>query len=300
MTIELEEPIYTTDNIQVLKDLFGGTVGGIAQVLVGQPFDTVKVRLQSAPKGTYSGTLDVVRKLISNEGFSGFFKGTLMPLVGVGACVSVQFSVNEYMKRLYHQNSDKKTLSLHEYFNCGVVAGFSNGFLASPIEHVRIRLQTQSGVKRDYAGPLDCLKKIYKASGLYHGIFRGLSSTLFREAFGLGSYFTTYEYLISKEMHRYQIERKDISSWKLCLFGALSGYSLWLVIYPVDVIKSVIQTSPLTKKSSFGTTFNVAKFLWQTYGLRGFYKGYLATLLRAAPANGATFGAFEVTMRMIN
>ena len=83
MTIELEEPIYTTDNIQVLKDLFGGTVGGIAQVLVGQPFDTVKVRLQSAPKGTYSGTLDVVRKLISNEGFAGFFKGTLMPLVGV-------------------------------------------------------------------------------------------------------------------------------------------------------------------------------------------------------------------------
>ena len=83
MTIELEEPILTQDNTQVYKDLFGGTVGGIAQVLVGQPFDTVKVRLQSAPEGTYSGAVDVVKKLIANEGPMGFYKGTLTPLIGV-------------------------------------------------------------------------------------------------------------------------------------------------------------------------------------------------------------------------
>lgn len=78
MTIELEEPPLTQDNLQVYKDLFGGTVGGIAQVLVGQPFDTVKVRLQSAPDGIYSGAGDVIKKLLANEGPKGFYKGTLM------------------------------------------------------------------------------------------------------------------------------------------------------------------------------------------------------------------------------
>lgn len=74
------------DSMRVVKDVFAGTCGGIAQVLSGQPFDTTKVRLQSAPEGTYSGTLDVVNKLLKNEGFAGFYKGTLTPLVGVGAC----------------------------------------------------------------------------------------------------------------------------------------------------------------------------------------------------------------------
>lgn len=38
-------------------------MGGIAQVLVGQPFDLVKVRLQSSPEGTYNGAIDVIKKL---------------------------------------------------------------------------------------------------------------------------------------------------------------------------------------------------------------------------------------------
>ncbi|KAJ7646697.1 hypothetical protein FB45DRAFT_891113, partial [Roridomyces roridus] len=42
---------------KTVKDLTAGTAGGIAQVLVGQPFDIVKVRMQTAPQGTYSGTL---------------------------------------------------------------------------------------------------------------------------------------------------------------------------------------------------------------------------------------------------
>lgn len=37
------------------KDVLSGTAGGIAQVLVGQPLDMLKVRLQTAAPGTYSG-----------------------------------------------------------------------------------------------------------------------------------------------------------------------------------------------------------------------------------------------------
>ncbi|EHM99815.1 Ymc1p [Saccharomyces cerevisiae x Saccharomyces kudriavzevii VIN7] len=87
------------NNARVVKDLLAGTAGGIAQVLVGQPFDTTKVRLQvsSTPKTA----MEVVKKLLANEGPRGFYKGTLTPLIGVGACVSLQFGVNEAMKRFF-------------------------------------------------------------------------------------------------------------------------------------------------------------------------------------------------------
>lgn len=39
-------------------------------VVVGHPFDLVKVRLQTAEKGVYTGALDVVRKTIAREGLA--------------------------------------------------------------------------------------------------------------------------------------------------------------------------------------------------------------------------------------
>lgn len=299
MTVELEEPPLTQDQTQVLKDLFGGTMGGIAQVLVGQPFDTVKVRLQSAPEGTYSGAGDVIKKLVANEGLSGFYKGTLTPLVGVGACVSVQFSVNEYMKRYYDAKLHGQPLSLLQFFNCGAVAGFANGFLASPIEHIRIRLQTQTGSSNSFSGPVDCFKKVYQKGGLFSGIYKGLAPTLFRESVGLGVYFATYEALIARELsNKVYPTRGDVPGWKLCMFGGLSGYALWIVIYPVDVLKSKLQTDSLSKPVYRGSV-DVARDVFKKAGIKGFYKGFVPTILRAAPANGATFAVFELTMRLL-
>ncbi|OBA20088.1 mitochondrial carrier [Metschnikowia bicuspidata var. bicuspidata NRRL YB-4993] len=296
--IEIEEPDFRQSDNQVFKDLFGGTMGGIAQVLVGQPFDTVKVRLQSAPEGTYNGAVDVIKKLMAKEGLGGFYKGTLTPLIGVGACVSVQFSVNEFMKRYYEEKLQGQPLSLLQFFNCGAVAGFANGFLTSPIEHIRIRLQTQT--TKSFSGPIDCFKKIYSVGGLASGIYKGLAPTLFRESVGLGIYFATYEALISRELgNKIYATRTDIPGWKLCMFGGLSGYTLWLSIYPVDVIKSKLQTDSLNKPTYKGSV-DVIRDISTKVGVRGFYKGFVPTILRAAPANGATFAVFELMMRLLN
>ena len=39
-------------------------------MVVGHPFDLVKVRLQTAEKGVYAGAIDVVRKTIAREGLA--------------------------------------------------------------------------------------------------------------------------------------------------------------------------------------------------------------------------------------
>ena len=77
---------------QTMTELFAGSVGGITQVLTGQPFDTVKVRLQTQT-GIYSSVGDAVSKIWGKEGLYGFYKGSLVPLVGIGACVSMYFVI---------------------------------------------------------------------------------------------------------------------------------------------------------------------------------------------------------------
>lgn len=67
-----------------LRALAAGGFGGICAVVVGHPFDLVKVRLQTAERGVYSSAVDVVRKSVARDGLKrGLYAGVSAPLVGV-------------------------------------------------------------------------------------------------------------------------------------------------------------------------------------------------------------------------
>lgn len=57
------------------KNFFAGGVGGVCTVVVGHPFDTVKVRLQTMPapqpgtQALYNGAFDCAKKTIAKNGF---------------------------------------------------------------------------------------------------------------------------------------------------------------------------------------------------------------------------------------
>lgn len=53
-----------------LRSFVAGGVGGVCAVIVGHPFDLIKVRLQTAEKGVYNGAIDAVKKTIAREGLA--------------------------------------------------------------------------------------------------------------------------------------------------------------------------------------------------------------------------------------
>jgi solute carrier family 25 carnitine/acylcarnitine transporter 20/29 len=85
-TEEIKEDVAqaTKKSLSSLRDFVAGGAGGVCAVVVGHPFDLVKVRLQTAEKGVYNGAMDVVRKTIAREGLvRGLYAGVSAPLVGV-------------------------------------------------------------------------------------------------------------------------------------------------------------------------------------------------------------------------
>jgi solute carrier family 25 carnitine/acylcarnitine transporter 20/29 len=85
-TEELKEDVKvaTKSSLQSLRALIAGGVGGVCAVVVGHPFDLVKVRLQTSERGVYTGAMDVVRKTVAKEGLArGLYAGVSAPLVGV-------------------------------------------------------------------------------------------------------------------------------------------------------------------------------------------------------------------------
>ncbi|KAH8549359.1 mitochondrial carrier domain-containing protein [Umbelopsis sp. PMI_123] len=287
---------------QAIKDCVSGTFGGILQVLVGQPFDTVKVRLQTQSRTNplYSGMLDCVRKTRAREGYAGFYKGTTTPLVGIGACVSIQFVVLEYMKRTMSQGNQNVALSNAQLCVAGGVAGIANSVVSGPVEHIRTRLQVQTGTGTGYSGPIDAISKIYRSYGI-RGIYKGQMMTVLREGVGYSAYFACYEYLVQQTMDSQNLTRKQIPTTQVCLYGALSGYAMWGMMYPLDIIKSKLQTDSLdVSKRQYRSAIDCARQVLATEGVKGFFRGFGPCMLRAAPVNAVTFLGFETAMRVLS
>ncbi|KAJ8518307.1 hypothetical protein ONZ45_g4596 [Pleurotus djamor] len=295
--------------VKTVKDLTAGTAGGIAQVLVGQPFDIVKVRMQTAPKGTYAGMLHCAGGILKNEGPLAFYKGTTSPLLGIGVCVSIQFGVLEFTKRIFAERNIKNgvggadglALGPGQLVAAGIAAGLANGFVSGPVEHIRIRLQIQSTGNKIYSGPVDAVRKIYSSHGIA-GIYKGQGVTFLREAVGYGVYFLTYEKLVQREMRTKGIKREEISPVNAVLYGAAAGYALWALIYPIDMIKSRMQTDGFSKATGqkYTSAVNCLRTVWRTEGIGAFTRGLGPTLIRSPFANGATFLGFELANRLLN
>jgi solute carrier family 25 carnitine/acylcarnitine transporter 20/29 len=286
---------------ETTKDLFSGAVGGIAQVMIGQPFDIIKVRLQTT--SDYKGAADAATQILKKEGPSAFYKGTLTPLIGIGACVSVQFGAYNYARRAFEsQNATTgKAMGYGQYYLAGAFAGLSNTFLSSPIEHIRIRLQTQPhGAGRLYAGPLDCISKLSKSPSVAKGLYRGTSVTLLREAQAYGCWFLAFEYMMNSDAARNNIARGEIPTWKIAGYGALAGEALWLSSYPLDVIKSKMQTDGFGEKQRYKSMRDAFAQTFRQEGLGGFWRGVGPTLLRAAPVSAGTFATVELTMKALS
>jgi solute carrier family 25 carnitine/acylcarnitine transporter 20/29 len=209
--------------------------------------------------------------------------------------VSVQFGGFHYARRQFEQRNaaanplSPPTLSYGQYYLSGAFAGVTNTVLSAPIEHVRIRLQTQPhGAARLYSGPLDCIRKLSQ-EGVLSGLYRGGAVTILREAQAYGVWFLTYEYLMNADAKRNNIQRDQISTPKVAFYGGLAGEMLWLASYPFDVVKSKMQTDGFKDKMVYKNMRDCFAKTYRAEGLGGFWKGIFPTLLRAMPVSAGTF-----------
>jgi len=81
-------------------------------------------------------------------------------------------------------NGPDQGLTWTQHFLCGAGAGIANSVVSGPVEHIRSRLQVQSGSKGaalEYNGTVDAVRKVYQRHGL-SGLYKGQNITLIRYA----------------------------------------------------------------------------------------------------------------------
>jgi len=275
----------TEISVSPIVDVVAGSVGGIAGTLVGQPFDVVKVRLQSDHSSAPSSLLSIIRHTWKTEGSLGFWRGVLPPVVAEAAINTVYFGTFAIMQRLLQSDQNSSLTTMQASF-AGAVAGVTGTLVVAPAELVKIRLQvgnefchTQSELRRT----MQVAKVLYKEEGLM-AFTRGFKVTIFREIPTLAAYFGLYDYL--KKTFRKQ--DGTLSGVGQIFAGGLAGSGAWVLTYPLDVIKTRIQAH-----SSHIGIVECYKQMWSAKGVRGFYQGVVPCSVRAFPVNAVIFAIYE-------
>lgn len=165
----------------------------------------------------------------------------------------------------------------------------TNSVVSGPVEHIRIRLQTQPhGAARLYSGPWNCARKIFRIAGPA-GVYRGQAVTLLREFHGYGVWFAAYEGLLEILQHHEQKKREELRNWQIAICGGLAGEALWLLSHPLDVIKSKMQSDGFGPDKKYHNMMHAFQQTWVTGGARGLFQGLGPALLRALPVSAGTF-----------
>eukprot|EP01090_Pellita_catalonica_P004083 TRINITY_DN13927_c0_g1_i1.p1 TRINITY_DN13927_c0_g1~~TRINITY_DN13927_c0_g1_i1.p1 ORF type:complete len:300 (+),score=28.39 TRINITY_DN13927_c0_g1_i1:201-1100(+) len=293
---DVDEP----DQQHALSHFLAGTFAGMSGVFIGYPFDTVKVRLQTQRKikGVlpYRNALHCAMLCLRREGIRGLYRGLSSPLIGDSMTNSVIFGTYGLVSRSFldedQTQADFHSISLFQIFLSGCAVGFSAGTILAPVELVKTNLQVlTSPTKRKYSGPIDFIAKTVRTHGVF-SLTRGMLSTWMRDVPAFGVYFWTYEGL--RRIAAGDGDVESLGTIPQLLSGGMGGITAWIVTYPVDVVKSRIQTD-----RSYTGVIDCIRRTAKTSGYLVFWKGIETTLIRAFPVNCVIFFTYEMFLRFM-
>ncbi|KAE9338907.1 hypothetical protein PF008_g11825 [Phytophthora fragariae] len=259
-------------------------------------------------------------KVLKNEGVLAFWKGNGASVLHRFPYSAVNFFTFEMIKNgIIAQNHPTFTeSSWTTMFVSGALAGATATVACYPIDLIRTRLATQLNSDIRYTGIRHAVQRISAEEGVL-GLYRGMGATLMVTVPNLAVNFTLYESLKehARTFRRSKalagltgVEREQAAEMHdgshLCvtdtlLCGGTAGIASSLLTFPIDLVRRRLQISAIHAKNAGirPTSWGIASELFQTQGVRGFYRGLTPELMKVVPMVGITFGTFERLKKLL-
>jgi solute carrier family 25 aspartate/glutamate transporter 12/13 len=174
----------------------------------------------------------------------------------------------------------------------------TNKIFTNPLEIVKIRLQVQGELAK--AGVESAKRQtaldIIRGLGAI-GLYRGASACLLRDIPFSAIYFPAYAHLKKDYFGETPTHRLGIG--QLLTAGAVAGMPAAYLTTPADVIKTRLQVEARKGQTHYRNIAHAASTIWREEGLRAFFKGGPARVLRSSPQFGCTLAAYEFLQRLL-
>lgn len=288
-------------------DFWAGYVSGAAGILIGNPLDLLKVRLQA---GTSSLTSTPTSYTSQFSSAGSLIRGATAPILGYGALNALLFVTYNRTSALLNSSTTGAPPNLWTTWLAGAIGGLATWVVSTPTELVKCRAQISSSPTA--ASSWGITKEILRSEGI-RGLYFGGVVTALRDSIGYGFYFWSYELSTRLMMSRMRERGSDTKeAAKVLLCGGLAGVVTWASIFPLDVIKTRVQTQILTdsarspllgaavvaegaERRRLGAV-EVARSAYRIEGPGVFFRGLTVCSIRAFIVNAAQWAVYEWIM----
>ncbi|KAL8047354.1 hypothetical protein ABFS82_08G240000 [Erythranthe guttata] len=288
-----------------------GSAAGLATVSFTHPLDVIRTRFQVndgrlSNLPTYKNTPHALFTIARTEGFRGLYAGFYPAVLGSTISWGLYFYFYSKAKQRYLRSREELSPVLH--LASAAEAGGLVCFCTNPVWLVKTRLQLQTPQQvRPYSGFHDALRTILKEEG-WRALYKGLVPGLFLQVTHGAIQFTAYEEL-RKMVIKFRTEESAenpnvaenlLDSFDYAVLGASSKLAAVALTYPFQVIRARLQQRPnIEGIPRYVDSWHVMKETARFEGLRGFYKGITANVLKNAPAASVTFIVYENVLNML-
>jgi solute carrier family 25 carnitine/acylcarnitine transporter 20/29 len=297
-------------------DFFAGYLSGAAGILIGNPLDLIKVRLQAGHASSTPSTSALPPAYFSNA--SSLIRGATAPILGYGALNALLFVT--YNRSTSFLTPSQETPDLWTTWIAGAIGGLATWVVSTPTEVVKCQAQMasspSSSLSRSGINSWGITRQIFRTEGV-RGFYQGGVVTALRDSIGYGFYFWSYE-LFSRFLEAQMKEREMGSNGqeaaKVLLCGGLAGVVTWASVFPLDVIKTRVQTQDLGRGGEnaalLGTgvgvernrlgAVEIARQAYRNEGVGVFFRGLGVCSVRAFVVNAVQWAVYEWIMRELD
>ena len=181
----------------------------------------------------------------------------------------------------------------------GSIGGAAQVLTSQPFDIIKVRLQIQDPKAPRYTGMLDCFNQIRREEGIL-SFYKGTFAPLL--AWGVLS---TNRFVIFQAIQRYtsyeDSEHQEFTNSlpEFYLSGALAGALTTIFATPVEHARIRVQKQCLRSVQLYSGSFDAAGKIYNEFGIRGLYKGFLATCIKDGIFYGNFFFFFELISRFM-
>ncbi|KIY50427.1 mitochondrial carrier [Fistulina hepatica ATCC 64428] len=282
----------------VYSFVLGGIAGAFGATIV-YPIDMGKMQNQRSTvvgQMLYKNSVDCAKKILTNEGFLGFYRG-LGPQLGVAPEKAIKLTVNDMVRA---RATDPETG--HIKFSWELVAGGMAGgcqvIFTNPLEIVKIRLQIQGEAARlDPTAPHKGAGHIVRQLGVL-GLYKGASACLLRDIPFSAIYFPVYWHL-KKDLFHEGRNGKQLSFLEILGAAGMAGMPAAYLTTPADVVKTRLQVEARAGQTHYHGLRDAFVKIYKEEGFPALFKGGPARVLRSSPQFGFTLLAYETLTKYL-
>lgn len=302
------------------KNMIAGGIAGCVGKTLTAPLSRLTVLYQVGPLLNQSraaaSTIRVrdslwstIRSIVRQEGVRSLWKGNLTSVIHRFPYSASNFASFELCKDTLNKHASGLEPSWARLIS-GAVSGATSCFVCYPLDIVRTRLtvgidHNPSTAQKSSSKILQILISILETEGV-RGVYRGLGASL---AVAVPTYavsFSVYgkmkEFLLRKGF--VNPSSGHLSPAGALMSGSVSGVVSSILIFPLDVVRKRLQIAGIippqgTSVGDIGANRSIGVFrqialIYGTEGLRGFYRGIMAEVLKVCPMVAVTFCSFEL------